>query len=70
MIQKKKILIVEDELFNIHALKIILKYKVGFDSDKLVDSAKNGIEAIDVIKKDLAFNNGINSSYHLILMDC
>jgi hypothetical protein len=33
MVNFKRILIVDDEQFNIDALKIILKYKVGIDSD-------------------------------------
>lgn len=49
MIQFKRILIVDDEQFNIDALKIILKYKVGIDSDKICDQAKNGIEALSII---------------------
>ena len=70
MIQTKRILILDDEQFNIDALKIILKYKVGIDSDQVCDQAKNGIEALNVIKKDIELNHGKHSSYHLILMDC
>ena len=37
-----KILIVDDQSFNIEALKIILKYSIGLDSDIFCDSALSG----------------------------
>ena len=37
-----KILIVDDQWFNIEAIKIILKYKVGIDTSAICDFALNG----------------------------
>jgi hypothetical protein len=39
---EKRILIVDDQSFNIEALLIILKYKVGLDSNQLCDKALSG----------------------------
>lgn len=35
--KKKRILIVDDQSFNIDALKIILKYKIGLDTKIFCD---------------------------------
>ena len=40
--RKPKILIVDDEDYNILALKIILKYHIKLDATKLCDEAVNG----------------------------
>ena len=42
MIKKSKILIVDDEQFNINALLIILQYQVNIDSYNMCDQAKSG----------------------------
>ena len=65
----KRILIVDAEQFNIGALKIILKHEHGIP-DNVVDSAKNGLEAVDIVKRDIERNNNKTCSYHLILMHC
>lgn len=44
--KKKRILIVDDQSFNVDALKIILKYKIGIETDIFCDSASDGFEAI------------------------
>ena len=65
---KKRILIVDDQGFNIDALMIILKFSIGLDSDTICEKALNGIEALDKVILDVSQNN--YCSYELILMDC
>ena len=65
-----KILIVDDEQFNINALLIILQYKVGIDSYNMCDQAKSGEDAIKLIKEDLKRNNFKKTTYNIIFMDC
>jgi len=68
----KKIIVVDDEPFNILGLKNILK--ICFDRlnlpacsmDKLVDTAFNGQEALDRVKLEAQQGR----SYGLIFMDC
>jgi CheY-like chemotaxis protein len=45
----KKILLVDDELFNINALKIILRCFTAIDPEKDCDVAYNGQECINMI---------------------
>ena len=66
----KKILIVDDQDYNISAISIILKYVVKIDPNIFIDKAFNGIEAFDKITKDITNHNGNKCTYHLILMDC
>ena len=67
----KKILIVDDIGFNIQALQIILKYMVKLNVDLFCDKAMNGLDALEMVKKDVEdVHNGDNCSYELILMDC
>lgn len=69
--KKKRILIVDDQSFNVDALKIILKYKIGIETDIFCDSASDGFEAIQKVINDVEKrNHGLRSSYQLILMDC
>ena len=49
----KKILIVDDQGFNIDALIIILKYVVGLDTDLYVESVLSGIEALEKVQVDI-----------------
>ena len=69
MNQNKKILIVDDIGFNIQALEIILKYKSKIDVKQVCKKAFNGLEALEIIKKDVEKNLN-KSSYDLIFMDC
>eukprot|EP00356_Strombidium_inclinatum_P017193 CAMPEP_0170487578 /NCGR_PEP_ID=MMETSP0208-20121228/6363_1 /TAXON_ID=197538 /ORGANISM="Strombidium inclinatum, Strain S3" /LENGTH=125 /DNA_ID=CAMNT_0010761905 /DNA_START=441 /DNA_END=815 /DNA_ORIENTATION=+ len=62
-----KILIVDDQVFNIQAVKGILEY-VFKVSPQRMDQATNGSEAFRLIQTD-AVKNG-RSSYSLVLMDC
>ena len=45
----KKILIVDDQSFNIEALLIILKYNLGLDSKLYCESALSGEQALKMI---------------------
>lgn len=49
----KKLLIVDDQEFNIAALKIFLKYSAGLDERVVVDEATSGEEAIELISSNL-----------------
>ena len=63
-------MIVDDHLANIEAIKILLQCTLKLDPDTLCDSAINGQEAIQIIKRDvLEVHNGSNCSYALILID-
>jgi len=42
----KRILIVDDQIFNINALELILKYKLNLNTDELCQTAKGGKEAV------------------------
>ena len=67
---KKRILIVDDEVFNIQAIKIIMKYFIKLDPELVCDTAQNGEDAVDKIKKNVKKNNKVGCDYSLILMDC
>jgi PleD family two-component response regulator len=49
----QKILIVDDQSFNIQALKVILKFKIGIDVDSVCDFTFDGLEAINMIEADV-----------------
>ena len=40
------------------------------DVDSVCEKALNGLEALDIIKKDVEENQGKRCSYDLIFMDC
>jgi PleD family two-component response regulator len=46
VIKPKKILIVDDQSFNLDALTVILKYSIGITNPELIVSAMNGFEAL------------------------
>ena len=53
----KKILIVDDEIFNIQAIKIILEHRFQMKSvDSITDYAMNGKEAIEKVANNVAQN--------------
>lgn len=66
---EKRILIVDDQSFNINALIIILKHAIGIDPT-ICDKALNGLEALDKIINNVIENDYIHCNYELILMDC
>ena len=49
---------------------ILLKFSVKIDVDSVCEKAFNGLEALDIIKKDVEENQGKRCSYDLIFMDC
>ena len=51
-----RILIVDDEQFNIDALKIILRYHCNIDSESVCDSAFDGKQALDAVKNNVDKN--------------
>ena len=57
----KKILIVDDQSFNIEALKIILRYKLNIDQ-ACCDIAYDGLEALHKVIEDADLQN-MTSSY-------
>jgi CheY-like chemotaxis protein len=63
-------LIVDDEAFNIEAIKIVIKFKIGVNSSQICDSALNGKRALEMIHKNVASNNFVSCDYNLILLDC
>ena len=69
-LSQRRILIVDDEPYNILALNIIIQAcydKIQFGHiEQLVDQASNGLEALDMVKQ--SYLN--NVTYSLIFMDC
>ena len=62
-----RILIVDDEPFNLEACKIALQCAIpGVSLGDRIDTACNGFDAIDKVKRRYTKNQ----SYILILMDC
>ena len=73
MKEDARILLVDDQGFNITALKIILKVQFKIDSDQKCDVAMNGEEAVKAVMVDFMKNQSLRknfSSYKIILMDC
>lgn len=73
--KKKKdqpqMLIVDDEIFNITAMRIVLKYVFKIKNlDTTCTHAMNGQQAIDLIKQNVEQNKGKYCSYSIIFMDC
>ena len=68
-----KILIVDDQSFNIDALLIILKYKIGIQTTKVCEHCFDGLEAIEIIKNDVETRKSVGLNqlrFDLILIDC
>jgi CheY-like chemotaxis protein len=65
MIIKRRILLVDDEPYNLIALKIMLS-KCNIPED-LIDRAYNGQEAYEMVQKAYKLKQ---YSYGLIIMDC
>jgi CheY-like chemotaxis protein len=67
----KKILIVDDQSFNVDAAIAILKYAIKLkDFQEICDFAYQGKEALDMVIKNVESNQKIYCNYELILMDC
>lgn len=67
---EKKILVVDDQYFNVDALRVMLSSKAKIDFNRNASSAFNGREALWRIVDNVRQNNGQSCSYQLILMDC
>ena len=67
---RNKILIVDDEQFNINSIKIILEYQgcIG-NIDNITSFALNGAEALQMIKTNVQQNNFMYCDYNLIITD-
>ena len=63
-------MIVDDELFNIDALLIILGMVLKIDVDLVCEKANSGEEALGKVIKNVSNNNNEFCNYCLILMDC
>ena len=70
VVKPKKILVVDDQPFNIQALNVILKYSVGIKDQNLIVTAFNGQEALQKVMNDVNQNRFKFCSFDLILMDC
>jgi CheY-like chemotaxis protein len=67
----KKILIVDDQSFNIDAANVILKYSVKLKNFKeICDYALNGKIAYETVISNVEKNSFQFCNYDLILMDC
>jgi CheY-like chemotaxis protein len=67
MNNNRRIMIVDDEPYNILGLQIIISQS-GFEGiEKLIDKANNGQEALDLVKSSYQKKE---HSYGLIFMDC
>ena len=76
MFSQKKILIVDDESFNIMAIKAMMK-QLRFANHKThVDIAYSGEDALELFKRSIcqvkrrSSYHHVSSEYSLILMDC
>ena len=67
----RKIMIVDDQPYNIMALKTILQYSVGIkDIERLSVQAFDGQQAFDMVVDNVKENDMKICDYDLILMDC
>ena len=55
--KERKILLVDDEDYNLTALKIILQYHIKLDVDRVCHEAINGHEALLSVMKNVEQNN-------------
>jgi len=55
-IKKPRILIVDDQLFNINALKIILNHGINIDTETLCHKALSDNQALEMIKENVELN--------------
>ena len=69
LFKKKKILVVDDEPFNLLALRSILKTIGIYNLKEICVEAMNGKQALEIIVKDVEDNNELYSCFDLILMD-
>ena len=60
-------MIVDDEVFNIFAVKGLLKV-LGYNMEDKIDECYNGEQSVELVKK--AIQQGDVDRYSLILTDC
>jgi CheY-like chemotaxis protein len=61
---------VDDDIFNIESLKIILEFNASlYNIEEISDYALSGLEAVNMIKKNIDLNEGLFCNYNLILTD-
>lgn len=65
---QKKILLVDDEPFNIYGLQLILNMIGPKNISKIINTAHNGMEALNSVKA-AHYNNDDEYCYGLIFMD-
>ena len=65
-----QLLVVDDDFLHIETLKQVLRDEWNLDSAEIVRGAKNGKEAIEIVKEDLVLNEHKYSSFKLILIKC
>ena len=69
-LHQKKILIVDDQIFNVEALLIILGMVLKIDVDTVCEKACSGDDALKKVMLNVEENKEEFSNYSLILMDC
>lgn len=63
----RRILFVDDEAFNIHAVRNILQL-MNLEADVIIESGSSGLDTVKVIQT--AANRGNLTEYVLIISDC
>ena len=66
----KRILIVDDQLFNINALIIMLRCFTTIKPEEVCDTAMDGLECLEKVKENIDKNQGTYCDYQIIFMDC
>lgn len=56
MINQDKILIVDDQIFNIKALLIILEHSIGIDCNSVCYKATSGKQALKIIQDNIQYH--------------
>jgi len=68
--QRRKVLIVDDQSFNVEAIMIIMNSLFGINTESICSLAYHGKEALKKVKESTAHFNNTKCGYELILMDC
>ena len=62
-------MLVDDEKFNLDALKIIIEYHINLNPKKICKTALDGNQALDAIIQNVKSNDNKKCDFKLILMD-
>ena len=65
-----KLLIVDDQEFNITALKIFLRHSARLNSEIAIEEATSGQAAINLVRSNVIANGFKSCDYSIIFMDC